>query len=193
LSAQRLRRRSPVEAAAPYGLIVGLATCGSRKMAKVRHNIESLIRGAQLVHQQQRPDVRFLVAASKPSQADTIRDRLMGSKLPHRSTSGAYTRIIELSHSLMAVSGSVSLEILARSKPAVMVYRHHWFTIALGRMLKRAKYITLVNLLADRVMFPEYFGSQCLGPRMAEHVLHWLNDEKAYRKLCGELATLREK
>lgn len=186
--AQRLDADFLSKQRAQSGPIVGLLP-GSRN-GEVRHNIESLIRGAELVHAQ-RPDVRFLVAAFKPSQADTIRDRLMGSKLPIEVHQGRTPEIIELSHSLMAVSGSVSLEILARSKPAVMVYRHHWFTIALGRMLKRAKYITLVNLLADRVMFPEYFGSQCLGPRMAEHVLHWLNDEKAYRKLCGELATLR--
>jgi lipid-A-disaccharide synthase len=170
------------------GPVVGLLP-GSRN-GEIRLNLDSLIRGAELVHAK-RPDVRFLVAAFKPSQADTIRQRLAGSPLPIEVHQGRTPEVIELAHSVMSVSGSVSLEILARDKPAVMIYRHHWLMVQIGRLMKRSKYITLVNLLADRVLFPEYFGSKCLGPTMAEHVLHWLNDDAAYRSLRGELAALR--
>lgn len=171
------------------GPVVGLLP-GSRN-GEVRHNLDSLVRAAEIVHAK-RPDVRFLVAAFKEAQAETIRERLKGSRLPVEVHQGRTPEIIELSHSVMSVSGSVSLEMLARAKPATMIYRHHWLMIALGRMLKRSKYITLVNLLADRVLFPEYFDSACLGATIAEHVLHWLNDEGAYQSLRAELAALRD-
>jgi lipid-A-disaccharide synthase len=170
------------------GPIIGILP-GSRN-GEIRHNLPSLLRGAALIHAQ-RPDVRFLLAAFKPAQAEKIRETLRGSALPIEVHQGKTAEIIDLSHSLMSVSGSVSLEILARDKPAVMIYQHHWFTIMLGHMLKRAKYITLVNLLVDRLLLPEYFAAKCLGATMAEHVLHWLNNPDAYRQLRGELANLR--
>ncbi|MGL4555781.1 MAG: lipid-A-disaccharide synthase [Gemmataceae bacterium] len=188
IARQRLDPAFLAEQRAKPGPVVGILP-GSRN-SEIRNNLDSLIAGAKIVHAR-RPDVRFLVAAFKPSQADTVRDRLKGSGLPAEVHQGRTPEVIELAHSLMSVSGSVSLEILARDKPAVMAYRLPWITLAVARLLMRAKYITLVNLLADRLLLPEAYGSHCLGPAMAEHVLHWLNDDAAYRALRGELAALR--
>jgi lipid-A-disaccharide synthase len=91
------------------------------------------------------------------------------------------------------VSGSVSLELLYHGKPSAVLYRHRWISIALAYLLKRSPYITLVNLLADKELFPEYFGAKCPAESMAAHVLRWLNDRSAYESLCGELAALRER
>jgi len=91
------------------------------------------------------------------------------------------------------VSGSVSLELLYRGKPSVVVYRHRWISIMLAHLLKRVPYITLVNLLADKELFPEFFRVGCPADKMADHVVRWLNDRTAYETLCGELAALRER
>jgi lipid-A-disaccharide synthase len=60
-------------------------------------------------------------------------------------------------------------------------------------LLKSVRYITLVNLLADKKLFPEYFGRGCPAEALADHALRWLNDRSAYEALCGELAVLRER
>ena len=91
------------------------------------------------------------------------------------------------------MSGSVSLELLYRGKPSAVLYRHRWISIALAHLLKRVPYITLVNLLADKELFPESFGVGCPAESMAGHVLHWLNDRSAYELRCAELAALRER
>jgi lipid-A-disaccharide synthase len=82
---------------------------------------------------------------------------------------------------------------LYRGKPAVVTYRHRWISIALAHLLKQVPYISLVNLLADRPLYPEYFGTRCEAEAMAAHVLRWLEDRAAYEGLCGELAALRER
>jgi lipid-A-disaccharide synthase len=51
-------------------------------------------------------------------------------------------------------------------------------------------YISLVNLLAGRRLFPEYLRIGCPAQELAGHVLHWLDDRVAYETLCGELAAL---
>jgi lipid-A-disaccharide synthase len=163
---------------------------GSRG-SELRYNLPSLVRAAELVWTR-RPDVRFLVSCLKETHADEVRRRIGPTHLPLSVHHGKTPEIIHLAHSCMAVSGSVSLEILFRGKPAAILYRHHWFMVALGRLLRRSKFITLVNLLADRTLYPEYVASRCLGEELAGNVLSWLQDPDAYAGLCAELRALKD-
>ena len=118
---------------------------------------------------------------------------MQGLGLPIEAHVGRTPEIIHLAHSCLAVSGSVSLELLYRCKPSVVLYRHHAISIALAHLLKRVPYITLVNLLTNKELFPESFGVGCPAEMMAAHTLRWLNDRSAYESLCGELAALRDR
>jgi lipid-A-disaccharide synthase len=179
LSAQRSRP----------GTVVALLP-GSRRQ-ELYYNVPTLLRAATLIHAR-RPDVRFLVACFKPHHAAQVQSQLPPG-LPIEVHAGRTPEIIQLAHSCLAVSGSVSLELLWRGRPAAVVYRHSWLAVQIAHVLKESKYICLVNLLAERLLFPEYFGFHCMAEELAGHVLHWLNDRTAYELLCGELAVLRQR
>ncbi len=172
------------------GAVVALLP-GSRN-SELHYNLSSLLRAAGLIHAR-RPDVRFLVACFRDSHRCQVEEHLQGLGLPIEAHVGRTPEIIHLAHSCLAVSGSVSLELLYHGKPSAVLYRHRWISIMLAHLLKRVPYITLVNLLADKELFPEYFGTRCPAESMAAHVLRWLNDRSAYETLCGELAALRER
>ncbi len=172
------------------GTIIGLLP-GSRNQ-ELHYNLSSLLRAAALLHLR-RSDVRFLVACFREHHRRQVEERLSALGLPIEAHVGRTPEIIHLAHSCLAVSGSVSLELLYRGKPTAILYRHHWTGIALAHLLKNCRYITLVNLLANKELFPEYFGTGCPAEALADHVLHWLNDRSAYETLCGELAALRER
>ena len=70
-----------------------------------------------------RPDVRFLVAAFNERQAATARAAVVASGLPAEVHVGRTPEIIELAEACISVSGSVSLELMYRAKPTVIVYR----------------------------------------------------------------------
>jgi lipid-A-disaccharide synthase len=180
LSAQRERS----------GTIIGLLP-GSRNQ-ELHYNLSSLLGAAALIHAR-RPDVRFLVACFRERHRRQVEERLVGLGLPIEAHVGRTPEIIHLAHSCLAVSGSVSLELLHHGKPSAILYRHHWTGIALAHLLKNCRFITLVNLLADKELFPEYFGTGCPAEALADHVLHWLDDRSAYEALCGELAALRQR
>jgi lipid-A-disaccharide synthase len=171
------------------GTVVALLP-GSRSY-ELQRNVPVLNRAAELVHER-RPDVRFLVACLKPQQAEYVRATIGATHLPIEIHHGRTPEIIELAHSCMAVSGSVSLELLYRGKPAAIVYRIHWAMRLVGFAVLRAKYITLVNLLADKLLFPEYVTVRCVAHQLAGHVLHWLQEPEAYKQLCAELAALKQ-
>jgi lipid-A-disaccharide synthase len=190
LRGQRLDGHFLSEQRGRPGTVVALLP-GSRGQ-ELWHNVPSLARAAAVIHAR-RPDVRFLVACLRPEHARRVAGPFAAAGVPVEVHAGRTPEIIQLAHSCLAVSGSVSLELLYRGKPSVVLYRSHWPGVLLARALMRCKYISLVNLLADRPLFPEYVSAGCPGDRLAGHVLHWLQDRHAYEGLCGELAALRRR
>ena len=161
---------------------------GSRNQ-ELQYNLNSLLRAAQVIHAT-RPDVRFLAACLKPKHQQQVEAKARGLGLPLEAHAGRTPEIIELAHSCVAVSGSVGLELLFRGKPSVVTYRANWVGLFLARRLMKCKYISLVNLLAGKMLYPEFLSARCEGDRMAEPVLRWLGDGGAYQQVCGELKEL---
>lgn len=171
------------------GPIVALLP-GSRRQELV-NNTDSLLGALAHIHAR-RPEVRFLAACLRPAHRDRIAARAAERGLPLEAHAGRTPEIIHLAHSCLAVSGSVSLELLFAARPTVVLYRVHWYGMMLARMLKRCRWISLPNLLAGRELFPEYLTTTCPAEAMAEHVLHWLDDPAAYARLRNDLAALRD-
>lgn len=174
------------------GTVVALLP-GSRTQ-EVELNGPVLVNAAKRIHAA-RPEVRFLVAAFKPKHAGMVRQFVGGSNLPIDIHVGKTPEIIELAKVCGAVSGSVSLELLARRKPTVISYRSSWLFNTLARTLVKVKYFTLVNLLADAELYPEFASDKDESQAIADKLLHWLNDESAnvevvrkLEELCGKVA-----
>jgi lipid-A-disaccharide synthase len=171
--------------------IIGLLP-GSRTQEVVR-NLSTLVRTAQTVYRD-RPDVRFLVACFRPKQQEMVEEYLRRHPgLPIETHVGRTPEIIELSHSCVAVSGSVSLELLYRGKPTVVLYRIGRLDLKVGLFFKTVPYICLVNLLADKELYPEYLTDRCEAAAISSHMLHWLNDSAEYAAVCQELSKLRQR
>jgi lipid-A-disaccharide synthase len=164
---------------------------GSRR-SELHYNLPTLLNAAERIHARH-PEVRFLVACLKAEHAERARAALGSRKLPIQIHAGKTPEIIEVAHSCMACSGSVSLELLYRRKPTTIVYRQHWTLIGIAYLVKTSKYITLVNLLADKELYPEYFGARCFAPELSGHILRWLDQPEEHARLIAELASLRER
>jgi lipid-A-disaccharide synthase len=172
------------------GMVVALLP-GSRRQ-EIRHNFAAMADAAVILHAR-RPDVRFLVACLRPEHARSVEEQLRGRALPVEVHAGRTAEIIQLAHSCIAKSGSVGLELLYHGKPAVVVYQLHWIEIVASRFIIKCPYISLVNLLAGKELFPEYLTSRLPADAMAGHVLRWLEDPAAHAEVQGELAALRER
>ncbi len=170
------------------GRIVALLP-GSRTQ-ELENNLESQLRAASIIHQKQ-PDTRFSVACFKEEHRKIVLDQLKNYSFPVEVHVGRTPEIITLAHSCLSVSGSVSLELLFREKPTVIVYRVSKTSYRIGKFFITSKYITLVNLLADKELFPEFLVDHCPAHQISDHILNWLQDADQYQQTCQELATLR--
>jgi lipid-A-disaccharide synthase len=189
LSAQQLDPLFLDEQQPRPGAIVALLP-GSRRQ-EIENNVPILLRAAERVHCR-RPDVRFLVACLRPEQARRVREQARGSRLPLEVHDGRTPEIIELAHSCIAVSGSVSLELLFRVKPAVVLYKVNPGGMVLSWLFQKCRYISLPNLLAGKPLFPEYLTAGSPDEPIADHVVSWLNDDTAYANLRAKLKELRD-
>jgi lipid-A-disaccharide synthase len=181
---------------------------GSRTQ-EVTENLGAMLKAAALVYRQAL-DTRFAIAAFKPHQARIARELVAKANLPVEIHVRRTPELIHLAECCIAVSGSVSLELLYQTKPTVIVYTVGRFAYWLQSKFRRVKYITLVNLLtaselfptsvrpydpasADdaNVLFPEYLTCEDKSAELAGHVLRWLTDEQERSHLIGRLTQLK--
>ena len=190
IAAQKLDTTFLAEQRSKPGPIVGLLP-GSRNQ-EVKHNFETQLRTAKRILAA-RPDVRILVASFNETQAREAKEKAAASGIPVAIHVGRTPEIIELASACVAVSGSVGLELMCRSTPSVVIYKIGELSRIVGRSLMTVPYISLVNLLANREVFPEYLTSRDRSPEAAGHVLDWLNDESKRQLVVKQLDELRKK
>jgi lipid-A-disaccharide synthase len=172
------------------GTIIGLLP-GSRNQ-EVRANLSTMVRAASRVHSRL-PDTRFLVAAYKERHRQEIIRYLKGRSLPIDVECGKTAEVIELSRACIAVSGSVGLELLYRQKPTAVLYRVTPAQMVVYRTAVTAPHISLVNLMAQKRLYPEYVSIRNESEAIAEQLLEWLTDRAAYEQITGELADLKSR
>ncbi len=182
---------------------------GSRTQ-EVKSNFAYFLKAAKLVRQQV-PTARFAVASYKASQAEMVRAQIKDCGLPIEVHVGRTAELIAASECTMAVSGSVSLELLYHTKPSVILYYISPLAFFIQRFFRKVRYITLVNLLvtddlfpkkvalydpqdpADaKVLLPEYLTCEDKSPAIAEHVVEWLTDANRRAHRVAQLAELKE-
>ena len=126
---------------------------GSRTQ-EVEHNLRWFLKAAALVREAV-PDARFAVASFKPHQAELARRLAATSSFPVEVHLRRTPELIELADCCMAVSGSVSLELLYHGKPTVVLYWIGRVAFFVQSLFRKVKYITLVNLLMADELFPK--------------------------------------
>lgn len=187
--------RSQQVAAGPGGLIVGILP-GSR-----RHEID-LNFGVQLqimsnLHRRF-PQARFVVANYRDSQRAMCEQKLAASglDLPVTFHVGKTSEIIAMSQAVCMVSGSVSLECLARATPAVVVYRSGPFHYWLGKKLITCRFISLPNLIAGWQVMPEFVilgDSQREVIEITRILEQWLARPEARQRAVQDLEEIKRR
>jgi lipid-A-disaccharide synthase len=172
---------------------------GSRKQ-EIQANVDDMLSTVQRV-QSRIPNVQPVFAAFNMEHATMIQERLDHHAMSIPIYVGWTSELIRAADCCLAVSGSVSLELLACNKPSVIYYRVGWLGHFIQRFFRRTRYITLVNLLGvckqpepsvfyedsiwiipkepsmadrNRMFFPEFLTSSDRSAETAAWLIYWL-------------------
>ncbi|MEZ6049835.1 MAG: lipid-A-disaccharide synthase [Planctomycetaceae bacterium] len=167
---------------------------GSRTQ-EVKRNFPVMLKVLSRVHAKH-PDVQFPVACYRWEHVELCRSLLAKNHrhLPIELHLNNTSEIIDAADCCLMVSGSVSLELLARTTPAVVLYRSSWLLASVARFLIICRYMTLVNLLAGREMMPEFpfvTHTSRYVTQMSQILDNWLSSEADRQTAVRELAELR--
>ena len=185
---------------------------GSRGQ-EIESNLGPILRAAAAVHARV-PEARFAVGALHERHAARVREMMaaLGHELRGLDlevAAGRTRSLIAEAACAIAVSGSVSLELLAARVPTVIVYRISRLAYVVQSWCRHARFITLVNLLgcpepirparggwrvprdvepADpEAVYPEFLAVQDPAARAADHVVAWLRDPVARQRTVTRL------
>lgn len=160
---------------------------------EVRDNLKIFRRAARHIAAKQ-PNTRFLVAAYRNDHADWLRQQFQNEPFSNEVHVGRTPEIIALADACVAVSGSVGLELLYREVPTVVIYRTSpIYRRIIIPALKNVPFISIVNLLAGRELYPEFLTDRDHATGPAEHVVQWLRNSSVRTVLINDLKNLKTK
>ena len=87
---------------------------------------------------------------------------------------------------LLACSGTATLENALLGVPMVVAYKMFWPTYQIAKMVIKVKYISLVNLLAEKLLVKELIQQDATAENLAAEAMAMFQNPSS-------LATLREK
>ncbi|MBO6783163.1 MAG: lipid-A-disaccharide synthase [Alphaproteobacteria bacterium] len=127
------------------------------------------------------PDLRIVIPAAPNVRADIDRfaARLGDAVLVVDGTTERYDAFAA-SDLALAASGTVTLELAYAGVPTVVMYRVGRLTGEIARRMIRVRYASIVNIVAEREVFPEFLQSRCEPGPISSAVLALLSQpEKA--------------
>jgi lipid-A-disaccharide synthase len=191
---------------------------GSRGQ-EIEANLDTILRAAAGTAQRV-PEASFVVGALNDKHAARVQQTIQAlgpalDGLDLRVETGRTRILMREAACAIAVSGSVSLELLAARVPTVIVYRISGFAHVVQSWFRHARSITLVNLLAARepigptrpawrapsevapadpeAIFPEYLAVQDPAAHMAGHVVEWLTQPAVRAAVIARLDTVADR
>ncbi|MBN9661925.1 MAG: lipid-A-disaccharide synthase [Acidobacteria bacterium] len=91
----------------------------------------------------------------------------------------------------LAASGTVTMEAALLGAPMVTFYKVTPVSWALGKMLVKVPYFSMVNLVAGRKVVAELIQQDMTGPALATETLRLLDSPDSVAKMKEELAAVR--
>jgi lipid-A-disaccharide synthase len=100
--------------------------------------------------------------------------------------------LLQQSVAALVTSGTATLETALFGVPEVVCYKGSWLSYQIGKRLVKVKYISLVNLIMDRLVVKELIQDDMSVPKLTAALKDILLDEQQRRELAVSYRQLRE-
>jgi len=160
---------------------------GSRE-TEIARNLPLQLRVAQAI-QREDPTLTFVISAAPGREAQIKRL----TSAPLVSPSERYT-LMRTSRLALATSGTVTLELALHNTPTLVTYAIRPLDLFIARRIFRINlpFYCLVNIIASKLIFPEFFGPNLTESALLTHTRAlWFDPQEraAISDACVELRT----
>ncbi|QSL93193.1 lipid-A-disaccharide synthase [Ectopseudomonas toyotomiensis] len=117
-----------------------------------------------------RPGIHFLLPCATPERREQLEQMLAGRDLPLTLLNGRSHEALAACDAVLIASGTATLEALLYKRPMVVAYRVAPLTYRILKRLVKSPYISLPNLLAERLLVPELIQDAATPEALAQAV-----------------------
>ncbi|MBP0943945.1 lipid-A-disaccharide synthase [Pseudomonas alliivorans] len=140
----------------------------------------------------QRPTMRFVLPCASPQRRTQIEELLQGRDLPITLLDGRSHVALAACDAVLIASGTATLEALLYKRPMVVAYRMAPVTFWVLKRLVKSPYVSLPNLLAQRLLVPELLQDAATPEALAETLMPLIDEGQAQTQGFDEIhQTLR--
>ncbi|MBN0977776.1 lipid-A-disaccharide synthase [Pseudomonas hygromyciniae] len=118
-----------------------------------------------------KPGVRFVLPCASPQRRAQIEALLVGRNLPLTLLDGRSHLALAACDAVLIASGTATLEALLYKRPMVVAYRLAPLTYWILKRMVKSPYISLPNLLAQRLLVPELLQDAATPEALAQTIL----------------------
>ncbi|KRP60848.1 lipid-A-disaccharide synthase [Pseudomonas trivialis] len=118
-----------------------------------------------------KPGIRFVLPCASPQRRVQIETLLDGRNLPLTLLDGQSHLALAACDAVLIASGTATLEALLYKRPMVVAYRLAPLTFWILKRMVKSPYISLPNLLAQRLLVPELLQDDATPAALAQTLL----------------------
>ncbi len=115
-----------------------------------------------------RPGVRFVLPCASPERRQQLEEMLVGRDLPLTLLNGRSHEALAACDAVLIASGTATLEALLYKRPMVVAYKVASLTYLILKRLVKSPYISVPNLLAERLLVPELIQDAATAESLAQ-------------------------
>jgi lipid-A-disaccharide synthase len=119
----------------------------------------------------QRPELRFVIPCASPPRRAQLEAMLEGRQLPVTLLDGQSHTALAACDAVLIASGTATLEALLYKRPMVVAYRLSTVTFWILKRMVKSPYVSLPNLLAQRLLVPELLQDAATAEALATTLL----------------------
>ncbi|MCS5708369.1 lipid-A-disaccharide synthase [Candidatus Berkiella cookevillensis] len=99
---------------------------------------------------------------------------------------------MQASDAILLASGTAALQAALIKRPCVVAYRMSGFTYQIAKRLVKAKYMALPNIIADKILMPEFLQDAVQPEAMGKVLLEYIKDPSACEELLTEFQRIHK-
>lgn len=126
-----------------------------------------------------RPDIRFVLPCASSQRREQLEQLLQGRALPLTLLDGQSHVALAACDAVLIASGTATLEALLYKRPMVVAYRLAPLTYWILKRMVKSPYVSLPNLLAQRLLVPELLQDAATAEALAQTLFPLLGNGDA--------------
>lgn len=162
---------------------------GSR-VSEIKNILPVMLKTAVLINKRM-PGVQFIIAKSANISIDIYNNLIERYNLDLKIIEGKTYDCIDCADFCLVASGTATLETAILQKPFVIIYKMSVLNYLLYRPQIKIPYIGMANIVASKMIVPEFIQFQARPKKIAKQVLYFLTHPQKLEEMKVDLIQLK--